>query len=103
MSEFIRRLTVKNYGCVKDVSVELTPLHAFIGPNDSGKSTLLRAMRTLVQLAGDRFSSDDVGVIHPFNPGAFLDSRSEAKIEASWGAVDYHVAIDKNPNSCRMR
>ena len=48
MSDFIERLTVKNYGCVKDVSIELTPFHAFIGPNDSGKSTLLRATRTLV-------------------------------------------------------
>lgn len=34
-----------NYACLKDVKVSLTPLHAFIGPNDSGKSTLLRAIR----------------------------------------------------------
>ncbi len=63
MKEFIERFTVKNYGCVKDVSVELTPLHAFIGPNDSGKSTLLRAMRTITQLARGIFDSDG-----PFNP-----------------------------------
>ncbi|MFS8067385.1 MAG: AAA family ATPase, partial [Byssovorax sp.] len=52
MSEFIERLKVKDYGCVKYVDVELTPLHAFIGPNDSGKSTLLRAVRTAMQFAG---------------------------------------------------
>jgi len=41
----IRRLHAKNYGCLKDVvTPELTPLHAFIGPNDSGKSTLLKAV-----------------------------------------------------------
>lgn len=63
MSELIKRLTVKNYGCVKNVSVELTPLHAFIGPNDSGKSTLLRALRTLTQYGGGVFDDDT-----PFKP-----------------------------------
>lgn len=37
-------LSVKHFGCVENVEVALTPLHAFIGPNDSGKSTLLRAV-----------------------------------------------------------
>jgi predicted ATPase len=41
----ITRLEVKNHRCLKDVSVDLTPLHAFIGPNDSGKSTLLQAVQ----------------------------------------------------------
>jgi predicted ATPase len=37
-------MRVVNVGCVKDVTIDLTPLHAFVGPNDSGKSTLLRAV-----------------------------------------------------------
>ena len=41
---WIERLKVREMGCLKDVDVALTPLHAFIGPNDSGKSTLLRAV-----------------------------------------------------------
>src|SRR5690242_16977694 len=40
----ITKLHVENFGCVKKVDVALTPLHAFIGPNDSGKSTLLKAI-----------------------------------------------------------
>jgi predicted ATPase len=40
----ITKLHVENFGCVKNVDVALTPLHAFIGPNDSGKSTLLKAI-----------------------------------------------------------
>jgi len=43
----VDRLVAKNYGCLKDVDVRLTPLHCFIGPNDSGKSTILRAVETL--------------------------------------------------------
>jgi predicted ATPase len=45
-------MRVVNFGCVKDVTVDLTPLHAFVGPNDSGKSTLLKALRSVV--AADR-------------------------------------------------
>ncbi len=46
---FIESLGVTNFGCLKKVNVKLTPLHAFIGPNDSGKSTLLRAEKNVVQ------------------------------------------------------
>ncbi len=47
MRPIVDRLVAKNYGCLKDVDVRLTPLHCFIGPNDSGKSTLLRAVKVL--------------------------------------------------------
>lgn len=32
------------FGCLVDVTLKLTPIHALIGPNDSGKSTILRAL-----------------------------------------------------------
>jgi predicted ATPase len=36
---------VENYRCIKSADLHLTPLHALIGPNDSGKSSLLRAIQ----------------------------------------------------------
>ncbi len=74
MSVFFKRLRATNFGCLKDIDIHLTPLHAFIGPNDSGKSTVLRALRTIVHLAADRFtvSTDSQGHHHgwdPFDPG----------------------------------
>ncbi len=45
----ISEFQIQNYGCVKDATLKLTPLHALIGPNDSGKSTLLRALRDLLE------------------------------------------------------
>lgn len=48
---FIDRLSIENYGCIAGLNVQLTPLHALIGPNDSGKSTVLGALRTLSVLA----------------------------------------------------
>lgn len=63
----IERLFIKNYGCIKDVEIRLTRLHAFIGPNDSGKSTILRAVRTFMQYASKNPTVDEkwVGDIDP--------------------------------------
>jgi hypothetical protein len=35
---------VENFRCIKSADLHLTPLHALIGPNDSGKSSILRAL-----------------------------------------------------------
>lgn len=48
MIEWIR---AQEFGCVKDATLKLTPFHALIGPNDSGKSTLLRAIGALCDAA----------------------------------------------------
>lgn len=47
----IDEFTARGFGCLTDVTVRLTPLHAFIGPNDSGKSTLLEAIRWVAEFA----------------------------------------------------
>ena len=48
---YLSKLTIRGYGCVRDATIKLTPLHALIGPNDSGKSTILRAVQTLAAWA----------------------------------------------------
>lgn len=45
---YIERLRVRGFRCIQEVDFALTPLHALIGPNDSGKSTLLEALRSFV-------------------------------------------------------
>jgi predicted ATPase len=42
---YVEQMRAVRCGCVRDVTLALTPLHALIGPNDSGKSTLLQALR----------------------------------------------------------
>jgi len=56
---YIERLHIQNYGCIQDATFALTPLHALIGPNDSGKSTVLRALRTLTFLIAERSTSQE--------------------------------------------
>lgn len=46
---YIHELRVENYGCIRDTTFRFTPLHALIGPNDSGKTTVLRALRTIAR------------------------------------------------------
>lgn len=53
----VERVQIQNYGCIRDVTLELTPLHALIGPNDSGKSTVLSALRMLTTLAAGPFGN----------------------------------------------
>jgi predicted ATPase len=70
----IKSVKVQNFGCIKDLDMKLTPLHAVIGPNDAGKSTLLRAVRTGMQLLADRFYGgfpeyDQEQKCRPFHPG----------------------------------
>lgn len=47
---FVDTVRIQNFGCARDVTLELTRLHALIGPNDSGKSTVLAAIRTAGEL-----------------------------------------------------
>ncbi|MCB9742088.1 MAG: AAA family ATPase [Alphaproteobacteria bacterium] len=40
----LTRLMVKNFGCYPEAELNLAPLSVLVGPNDSGKSTLFRAV-----------------------------------------------------------
>jgi len=76
----IHRLRVKKYGCLQDVEIPLTALHALIGPNDSGKSTVLRAVRTIIQLSASCFTGDS-NSFRPFDP-MVNDEKRDFEIDA---------------------
>jgi len=102
----IRTFFARNYGCLVDVTASLTPIHAFIGPNDSGKSTLLRGMRTVLQLASGKFSYGmenceySGGVSWPFDPvlpmasstahgkSDFYDTTLGCGVDGGWYAYE---------------
>ena len=44
---FLSRFRVKNYKCLGEIDIPLTPIHVLIGQNDSGKTSLLEAMAVL--------------------------------------------------------
>ena len=49
----ISQIDIEDFGPIRKASLKLTPLHALIGPNDSGKSSLLRAIEAIVNLKPD--------------------------------------------------
>ncbi|MFO0550929.1 MAG: AAA family ATPase [Polyangiaceae bacterium] len=58
----ITKFFANGYRCLKNVELSLTPLHAVIGPNDSGKSTILRGIEAAVGFAThEPFAFDDPG------------------------------------------
>jgi predicted ATPase len=80
-SAFVEEVRIQNFGCVRDARLELTRLHALIGPNDSGKSTVLAAMRTAGELL-------DVGE-HTLALAGRLDPRGVpgTRITMQWGST----------------
>lgn len=42
---YVEWARIEKYRCIRSVDLHLTRLHALIGPNDSGKSSLLRALQ----------------------------------------------------------
>jgi len=43
----ITRFEIQNYKALRDVAIDLTPIHVLIGPNDSGKTSILEALQIL--------------------------------------------------------
>lgn len=78
--EFVDTVHIENFGCARDVTIELTPLHALIGPNDSGKSTILRAVGQTAELI--RLGSEWTTKRGPDD----LRSTAGTQVAMSWGA-----------------
>jgi len=45
----IKKLKVKNFKALRNVAIDLTPIHVLIGPNDTGKTTILEVLTALCQ------------------------------------------------------
>lgn len=46
----LERIRIRNFKALRDVTLDLTPIHVLIGPNDSGKSSILEAIAALSRL-----------------------------------------------------
>jgi len=88
----IQKVTIQKCGCVRKSEVNLTRLHALIGPNDSGKSTILRALRTATQFATNGFTQDEKGEFLPFVP-LLGETTVDGSITLSYGNSDAYVVL----------
>lgn len=89
----VEELRIRGYGCIQDATFQLTPLHALIGPNDSGKSTVLRALRTLSFLVSGGLTEEQKGVLLR----AIQTSKGEGpELEMSVGTESWAVGPIRN-------
>ncbi|MCH8046355.1 MAG: AAA family ATPase [Planctomycetes bacterium] len=58
----IRSFQVQNYKALRDVKLNLTPIHLLIGPNDSGKTSILEAMEALCRSVDYTFDQAFMGL-----------------------------------------
>jgi len=96
----LRRLHIKNFLSLKEASIELNKLNVFIGPNASGKSNVLKALR-LVRNHIDKdipvLEEGGLNVI-PFGDlvycfDRYRDIEIEMEIEHEEGQASYHLKL----------
>lgn len=81
---------IHDFGCVRDASLKLTPLHALIGPNDSGKSTVLRAIQAFAAawIGDEREIPGNASVEGVVAGSAVLFSRGESWLSHASGGKE---------------
>jgi predicted ATPase len=57
----IKKFRVKNFKALRDIEIELTPIHVLIGPNDSGKTSLLDVLAALCRSVDHRLNTAFLG------------------------------------------
>jgi predicted ATPase len=76
----LERIHIENYKCLRDVTVDLGPFTVLIGPNDSGKSSFLKAIRAL-----GRTTTEELGAVFKEDEAlANLVWRKEAGRNIIW-------------------
>ena len=68
----IKQIQIENFRCIKEVQIDLEPLTILIGPNASGKSSILRALQP-----GWQLSQSDVWEQQPQLPVKIIKNFSE--------------------------
>jgi len=102
----INRVQVKNFKALRDVSLELTPIHALIGPNDSGKSSILQALFAIVHSAGYPAEAcfpglwNGVDLVWGRNPDALVEVSVDVDINdksstysVGWSFIEHERAV----------
>ncbi|MGK3996643.1 AAA family ATPase [Sorangium sp. So ce1024] len=89
---YVEQLRIQGYGCVRDATLQLTPLHALIGPNDSGKSTVLRALRTLSSVLDRALGAPAPDTLGRAAPGTMAAGSSVFEVSAA--STTWRVELD---------
>lgn len=85
----IKHFRVQNYGCLKDVELNLAPLTVLVGPNASGKSTILKALSPRPVAWQHRWQHAEVDIVlleREHDDG----SKANLRLQQNGGSGPYH-------------
>jgi len=87
-----RSVHIKNFRCLRDVTLELEPLTVLVGPNASGKSAILRALKPGGWTEADRWQHDPAAVV--WMRFELADGRVEEAPQAQSGHRYQRLQLD---------
>ena len=101
----ISQFRVQNYKALRDVTLDLTPMHVLIGPNDSGKTSVLEALQVLSRTL-DRQLSQAIPNRPPKELFSFGDSSTTISLAVTVGespgsTVLYNLSLMQKGESWR--
>ncbi|GEM55918.1 hypothetical protein B0A58_11555 [Flavobacterium branchiophilum NBRC 15030 = ATCC 35035] len=87
MNILIDKIRIKNFRVLKDIEVNLKPITILVGANNAGKTTLLRALNSVLGISRNQINQDDL----------FIDK--DGKQASKEIIIDIRiVSIDENGN-----
>ncbi|MCK6586703.1 MAG: AAA family ATPase [Polyangiaceae bacterium] len=93
----ITHLHIESFKCLRDVTIELSPLTVLVGANDSGKSSILDAIRLLGRTTGEALPSALRGFVPDDAPTEALvwhgDSGERIVLDAMGVGYAYHLDL----------
>jgi predicted ATP-dependent endonuclease of OLD family len=101
MTSFFEKVVLEHIGCIKSTEIALTPIHALIGPNDSGKTTALHAVRLALQARSSGFQKEAESWI-PFDPKrSLLGETSQITLAAD--SASYATRFRNDGIACSLQ
>lgn len=94
----LRHIRIQNFKALRDLSLDLTPVHLLIGPNDSGKTSILDALTALCRSVDHEishtFTGNWTGRQLVWHGNESLKVGFEACIESDENRFQYGVSFE---------
>jgi predicted ATPase len=94
---YLSRFGVKNYKCLGEIDIPLTPIHVLIGQNDCGKTSLLEAMAAFFASSEERLGDTFPG---PWSGPELVRHGVAATVIEFSG--EWVAGADDKPNGVRL-
>lgn len=113
----IRQIHIQNYKALRDVTLDLTPFHVLIGPNDSGKTSILEAVAALCRSVDkqtdelfvgkcqgrDLVWNGDEGVMPVQISADIADAKANDASVSDWGQYILKCAFQPKATNCSIQ